>query len=156
MRVPSLREMKESLRDLATLKLNEVSKEIGFAGTPKLEESALKTIENYAWPGNFRELENILYEALIELRLKGEKQITGSQIKRIFNERETSHTSDMDEIIFEEKLVKHKQKDLLKKYYKLALEKYGFNKSKTANMIGISRKELDTALKNCAISIMKK
>jgi DNA-binding NtrC family response regulator len=137
-RVPPLREMKGSLRDLAELKLNEISKEIDFKRNPKLEDSALKIIENYAWPGNFRELDNILYEALIELRLKGENKITGSQIKRILDEREASHNSDTEQMIFEKKFIKFNEADLLKYYFCLAMKECNYEMSKVIEVTGLS------------------
>ena len=47
---------------------------------------------NYSWPGNFRELENVIYRALKNLRLSGKRQLEFSHIDRFFNPEESLET----------------------------------------------------------------
>ncbi len=61
--VPSLRTRIEDIPELSEHLLTLLSKNNGFE-KPSLSTSALKTLKNYNFPGNVRELENILERAL--------------------------------------------------------------------------------------------
>lgn len=60
--LPALRERKEDIPLLADYFITQISKQLGVS---KLEydESFLKALQNYYWPGNLRELYNAIYRA---------------------------------------------------------------------------------------------
>ncbi|MFT5033568.1 MAG: two-component system response regulator PilR (NtrC family) [Bacteroidia bacterium] len=60
--VPSLRERRDDIPLLATAILDRLCTEWGIT-KPKVESSALAALNSYAFPGNVRELENILERA---------------------------------------------------------------------------------------------
>ncbi|WP_341938969.1 sigma-54-dependent transcriptional regulator [Marinimicrobium sp. C2-29] len=62
LRVPPLRERKEDIAILARHTLQKLAKEVNLP-TPQLSQSALKSLCEYPFPGNVRELENILERA---------------------------------------------------------------------------------------------
>jgi two-component system response regulator PilR (NtrC family) len=62
-RVPALREHAEDIPELAEAMLRRLGRRLGGAG-PTLSASALALLSGYAFPGNVRELENILERAL--------------------------------------------------------------------------------------------
>jgi len=62
--LPPLRERKEDIPILATHFLERVGKEIGRAGMV-LTAEAMHLLCRYSWPGNIRELENILERAAV-------------------------------------------------------------------------------------------
>jgi two-component system nitrogen regulation response regulator NtrX len=66
LRMPPLRERMEDLPVLVQEILRPLAKEMGRA-MPKVSSTALKKLESYAWPGNIRELRNVLERALITL-----------------------------------------------------------------------------------------
>ncbi len=61
--VPSLRERLEDLPLLAESFLQESSKELGLKKTPRLSKELLQSMMQYSWPGNIRELQNLLRAA---------------------------------------------------------------------------------------------
>ncbi len=63
MRVPALREHAEDIPELAEAMLRRLGRRLGGT-TPALSAAALTTLASYAFPGNVRELENILERAL--------------------------------------------------------------------------------------------
>ncbi|MCB1856615.1 MAG: sigma-54-dependent Fis family transcriptional regulator [Halieaceae bacterium] len=63
LKVPSLRERKEDLPELAAALLRRIAREEGSDGA-ELEPSALEALQGYDFPGNVRELENMLERAL--------------------------------------------------------------------------------------------
>ena len=62
-RVPALREHAEDIPDLADAMLQRLSARIG-ARLPSMTEQARAALQRYAFPGNVRELENILERAI--------------------------------------------------------------------------------------------
>jgi two-component system response regulator PilR (NtrC family) len=63
LRVPPLRERREDIPDLAELILRRLSRRMSTEA-PRLDASALEVLQSYAFPGNVRELENVLERAL--------------------------------------------------------------------------------------------
>jgi two-component system, NtrC family, response regulator PilR len=63
-RVPPLRERLEDLGLIGARVLARIAQDAGVSPTPRLTGSALQTLSRYAFPGNVRELENLLHRAL--------------------------------------------------------------------------------------------
>lgn len=63
-RVPPLRERLEDLGLISNRVLARIAQDAGVSPTPRLTADALQTLSRYAFPGNVRELENLLHRAL--------------------------------------------------------------------------------------------
>lgn len=63
LRMPALRECREDIPLLAQRILEKLAREAGV-GLPLLAPEAIATLQNYRFPGNVRELENVLERAL--------------------------------------------------------------------------------------------
>ena len=63
LRVPSLRERREDIPDLAATILERMSRRMKI-DPPRISPEAMQALEAYAFPGNVRELENIIERAL--------------------------------------------------------------------------------------------
>lgn len=63
-RVPPLRERLEDLGLISTRVLTRIAQDAGVSPAPRLTAGALQTLSRYAFPGNVRELENLLHRAL--------------------------------------------------------------------------------------------
>ena len=75
--IPSLAERKEDIPILVSYILNEIK--TNGSKPPIFEESALIALKEYVWPGNIRELKNLIEGAAIIFR---EKKVNGKNIKR--------------------------------------------------------------------------
>jgi len=62
--VPALRERKEDIPFLATHFVDLLVKELGCP-KPRLTRAAIETLQDYEWPGNIRELRNVIERAVI-------------------------------------------------------------------------------------------
>ncbi|MBN1696208.1 MAG: sigma-54-dependent Fis family transcriptional regulator [Spirochaetales bacterium] len=62
--LPPLRERREDIPFLVAYFLRKISTELSIP-EPVIEESALELLNGYKWPGNIRELENVMMRALI-------------------------------------------------------------------------------------------
>lgn len=63
-RVPPLRERLEDLADISQAILERIAADAGVSPTPQLSRDALVHMAHYPFPGNVRELENLLHRAL--------------------------------------------------------------------------------------------
>ena len=127
--IPPLRERKDDIAEIAAGFLE--SK--GFHGA-RLERAVEEKLISYSWPGNVRELRNILERATI---LAGGDPISPSHIM-ISEERPAAEARDILEGIVGRISLPEVERSLLR----LALEKAGGNKSRAAEMLGITRRTL--------------
>jgi two-component system response regulator HydG len=139
-KVPALKELKEDLMLFAEYFLDEANTEleknvIGFT------ESAIEAFKNYNWPGNLRELKNMVKRAAL---LTQDEMIP---LKVLPHEIATATHSNTET---EYGLFKNKNEEQL---ILDALEKAGGNKSKAARLLSIDRKTLYNKLKQYDIKL---
>jgi two-component system, NtrC family, response regulator PilR len=63
-RVPPLRERMDDLPTICEVVLARIAAEAGVSPAPRLSDQAMVHLSDYAFPGNVRELENLLHRAL--------------------------------------------------------------------------------------------
>ena len=104
-----------------------------------VEESVIDTFMNYDWPGNVRELENTMERAVILCSYDYiNMDCLPQKFRLIGNEPQNSEEFNLQEI----------EKRVITK----ALDANGWNQSKSAELLGISRKQLRTKMKNLGLS----
>ena len=154
MRVPALRHRDEDIEVLAGHFLAKLGAEMGIE-KPTLDKEALRALQEYSFPGNVRELENILERALTlsedgtvkveDIQLRGESRAEAAQAvigdaKNSTASREFSDTTliaQLDDV----------QRDAIVK----ALEEARYNKTKAAKILGISFRALRYRIKKLGI-----
>lgn len=139
-KVPSLKDRKEDLMLFAEFFLEEANAEleknvVGFT------EEAITAFKNYNWPGNLRELKNMVKRAVL---LTQEDLIL---TKVLPHEIATADRSNSET---EYSLFKNKNEE---KLILDALDKAGGNKSKAARLLSIDRKTLYNKLKQYDIKL---
>jgi DNA-binding NtrC family response regulator len=129
--IPPLRERKEDIEPLARYFIGKHGRRIKkeFTG---IAADALKLLHDYHWPGNIRELENVVERAVILAR---GKEITSDTLPMRKAENDPPPPPGGDWIISLE--------ELEREHIQIILGKTGFHKSRTAEILGISRKTLD-------------
>jgi len=144
--LPPLRDMKESIISIAEKQIIKIKKNIGFNKNISINKAARKKILGYDWPGNIRELHNILYRVMSKLRLDERRTITGTDITF-----PSSFNRPIDHVNVN--LADMKHDELEKKYIIAIMKKAGGNETKAAKMAGFgnSRTPLQTRLKKYGI-----
>ena len=129
--VPPLRERKEDIEPLIEFFIKKYSKKFN-KNVKKVDPDALKLLKKYSFPGNVRELENIIERAII---LTNNDSISTEVLPQElqFNESAKEELLSLEEVI----------KNYIKRIYFFT----GKNKFKTAQILKISRKTLDRKLK---------
>jgi DNA-binding NtrC family response regulator len=137
--IPPLRDRDEDIPLLCEHFIDKYNKELG----KKTEGVAPKTLEllkQYGWPGNIREMESVIYEAMVmsdktwieednlPLRIRGhagQKEVYGLDKGKPLN-----------------KLIENKTGEMEVHLIKKALQESGGSRTKAADKLGISRKTL--------------
>ncbi len=131
--IPPLRERPEDLEPLIQHLLAKLSKEVGNYVT-KISPQAMKYLESYSWPGNIRELGNVL-ERAINLVDYG-KEIQINHLPRNIRKMEISLKSRGNRELKE--ILEEVEKEVILEY----LKKTGGNRTETAKALNISRSSL--------------
>ncbi len=133
--LPPLRERKEDIPLLVNHFVSKFSKE-NNKPIPQLEPEVMEALMNYDWPGNIRELANVIERAIV---LSPSGLVSMKHLPRRIQEKSGWN------IIKENTLNLHEvEKSLILR----ALNKTGWNQTKAAEILGISRKQLRTKMKN--------
>jgi two-component system, NtrC family, response regulator PilR len=143
MRVPSLRERPEDVPELAESVLRRLGRRMKIT-PPMLARDALAALESYAFPGNVRELENIL-ERAITMSAGGEIRAEDIQLRpsslgshSVGDAPPGAPLGDHLEDVEREAILK-------------ALEQTRYNKTAAAKMLGMSFRALRYRIKKLGI-----
>lgn len=130
-RMPSLTERLEDLPALLQYFSNTLAGEMGVP-VLEIDDHELSLLKAYPWPGNIRELKNVIERSLLLNRQPSECVADPAAIKKSLVEPEET-CLQLDEI---------EKRHILK-----VLAENGGNKSSAARVLGISRKTLDRKTK---------
>ena len=136
--MPSLREHAEDIPLLANHLLQKIAHE-WQTKTPELDIDTLEALNNYSFPGNVRELENILERAMT---LHENQIITQSDLQLPDSVNTESRFKESNELSLDPTLLQ-KEKEVIQQ----ALEKTKYNKTAAAKLLGISFRALRYRLK---------
>jgi DNA-binding NtrC family response regulator len=134
-RIPPLRERLDDIPLLANHYLN-YYREKNKKDIHEIEQDALNALKNYEWPGNVRELENVIERAVI---LCQHDTINIDCLPKKMKAYEYEEYPESREL----NLPEIEERTILK-----ALDKSSWNQSEAARLLGISRKQLRTKMKN--------
>lgn len=130
-KLPPLRERKDDIELLARYFLEQTGRRLGKTGM-RLDREVAEVFRSYHWPGNIREMQNILEGAL---QLAPGSVITTDVFPDNFRLPETSEHSAADRSGLS---ISGEEKQIILS----CLQQHRFNKSDTAKALGMSRRTL--------------
>jgi DNA-binding NtrC family response regulator len=140
--LPFLRERREDIRDLAQHFLARNAAEHG-RGPQTLSEGALQLLERYSWPGNIRELENIMARMTVvcdsEVIEESDLPFDFAVAASAEPEAESGQSLDAALLAFE------------KSFLRKALKRNQWNRKRTAEQLQIGYSTLKAKLKSYGI-----
>lgn len=132
--IPPLRQRREDIELLADHLRVKVANKLGIY-VEGISKEAIRILQNYNWPGNIRELENVIERAINLLDSE-------SIIIEVKHLPENIVTDKDENILYEKKNLNDMIQDVEKKAIGDCLEKTNWNKNKTSKLLGISRANL--------------
>jgi DNA-binding NtrC family response regulator len=138
-RVPPLRERRTDIPALARRFVNEASARHGLRSEPRLTPEALAVLQRFSWPGNIRQLQNVIQRALIDCN--------GSEIT----------VDDLPENVTHEPThppptaLPGQPVDELHAWILTALGQTHGNQTKAAEIVGVTRVKLNRLMKKYGI-----
>lgn len=144
LKIPPLRERVEDIIPLSEFFLKKFSKEHNLK-VPRISERAKKMLMDYHWPGNIRELANLLLSVSIRNQgrtINPDTLSAASEDIKMKPARTTGAFPSME--------------DMEKQHVKDALQRTGWHKVDAAKILGISRDTLYKKMKKYKITEPKK
>ncbi len=154
--VPGLSEHAQDIPELATLFLERLAQREGIA-IPKLAPSALAAMERYSFPGNVRELENMLERAMA---LFDGKEISAHDLQLVDPEESdlrsvspepATETAAPEKYVTPASSLDEHMADIEKTILQKTLEETRWNRTAAAKKLGISFRQLRYKLKKLGI-----
>ncbi len=142
LRMPPLRECREDIGGIAASILERLARQHGVPA-PRLKPSAVQELSNYDFPGNVRELENILERALA---LSGSDEVEAADL-RLAPPAEAQEPSNGGGEPLPEYLDALERKAILE-----ALGKTSFNRTAAAKLLGITFRQLRYRMQRLGIT----
>ena len=140
--VPSLEDRIEDIPFISNFFIDELSEKQGLPKR-KLSQKAVVHLQSRNWPGNIRQLRNVLERSLILGSQSGEISIAELQTKEIIK---SDNSVEMDGNMLG--LPLREARELFEKDYLVAqINRFGGNISKTSQFVGMERSALHRKLK---------
>jgi len=139
--IPPLRERKSDINELSDYILKKLNQQYG-KNVQHISEEAIRELQEYEWPGNIRELENIIGRAIINMRT-GEPIIQASHLPMF--EKQTEKMKESEDCFGPDDTalsLNDVLEETEKKYLIAVMEQCSNNKTKAAKKLNISLRSL--------------
>ncbi|MEM8826911.1 MAG: helix-turn-helix domain-containing protein, partial [Pseudomonadota bacterium] len=144
--MPSLADRRADIEPLATEFLSQLATTRGIP-TPTLTEDALATLQGHDWPGNVRQLRNIMERVLILAPVGSLKRIESANLPPDILQSPTEMVrGDPDKSIMGSPL-REAREAFEREYLRIQIRRFSGNISRTATFIGMERSALHRKLK---------
>lgn len=149
LKVPSLKERNSDILPLANYFMAKYSESLGVPAK-ELTESAIAAMEVYSWPGNIRQLRNVIEWLLIMTPEDAGNQITSAMLPpELISSNPMASGSGNSDIMG---LSLRDAREIFEKEYLTAqLGRFGGNVSKTASFVGMERSAFHRKLKSLGV-----
>lgn len=150
-RMPSLSERAEDIPELCQYFLNQAA-EVNGMHPCQLEEDAIATLQTYPWPGNVRQLKNVMEWLTILNSGEEKKHISSAQLPHdVLMANPALVRPEVNPDIMS--LALREARELFEKQYLTAqIGRFGGNISKTSAFVGMERSALHRKLKMLGIT----
>lgn len=150
LRMPNLRERRDDIAALSTHFLKRAADAMGLA-TRALGEDALTVLQSYNWPGNVRQLRNVMEWLIIMAQVGSNGEITADALPpELIDSNITVLRPELSNDIMSMPL-REARETFEKQYLAAQINRFGGNISKTSNFVGMERSALHRKLKMLGI-----
>jgi two-component system nitrogen regulation response regulator NtrX len=141
--IPPLSQRREDIEDLTNFFISKICKEHSFS-EKKLSVEALRALESYNWPGNVRQLKNVLEWVLI--MNPNATTIAPTMLPIEITNTQRTIIPDQNKNFINLPL-REAREEFEKKYLSFHIDRFNGNITKTANAVGMERTALHRKIK---------
>lgn len=150
LRMPSLRERRDDIPALSRHFLKRASDAMGLA-TRSLSDEAMAVLQSYNWPGNVRQLRNVMEWLIIMAQPGSSGEIMSDALPpELIDSNITVLRPELSSDIMSMPL-REARETFEKQYLAAQINRFGGNISKTSNFVGMERSALHRKLKMLGI-----
>jgi two-component system nitrogen regulation response regulator NtrX len=150
LRMPNLRERRDDVAALSAHFLKRAADAMGLA-TRSLGDEALAVLQSYNWPGNVRQLRNVMEWLIIMAQVGSNGEITADSLPpELIDSNITMLRPELSSDIMSMPL-REARETFEKQYLAAQINRFGGNISKTSNFVGMERSALHRKLKMLGI-----
>ena len=135
--IPPLRERKEDIALLAEFFMREISRKYNRL-LPRLSGDVLDLLRAHTWPGNIRELKNVIERIVVSTH---NGQVTVETVQDMVEDLQIYRPTSRHEVSLEGTL-----SEIKKRVVQKVLEEESFNKSQAAKRLGVDRGTIERLL----------
>lgn len=144
--MPCLRDRKEDIKALCDYFIAHFKKSISFWTDLTIAPNTMKRLEEYSWPGNIKQLKNVIEWLMINARVQGKSIIDVTMLPSILNNNISVAALQLDPEIPHMPLKKARE-SFERQYLKVQMARFNQNISKAAIFVGMERSALHRKLK---------
>ena len=148
--VPALKERPEDIGPLARFFIERFSKSSGLP-VRKIGEDAIATLQSSAWPGNVRQLKNVMEQIMILATGDKLAPITASMVPPDAGSAQSIIGSQNDNKEIMALPLREARERFEKEYLEAQINRFGGNISRTASFVGMERSALHRKLKTLGV-----
>jgi two-component system response regulator PilR (NtrC family) len=145
-RVPPLRTRVEDIPLLAKAILKRLAGDNGLKNVPRLDDSALRQLQTYPFPGNVRELENVL-ERAVTLCDDGRISAADLELRGLPGKEASAPATIAATTVSAAVGLPDQMEEMEKRVIREALEKTRYNKTRAAQLLGMTFRSLRYRIK---------
>lgn len=149
--VPSLKERPEDIGPLARYFVERFSKSAGLP-MRKIGEDAIATLQASAWPGNVRQLKNVIEQIMILTTGDRTAPITANMVPADAGSAQSIMVGQNDNTEIMALPLREARERFEKEYLEAQINRFGGNISRTASFVGMERSALHRKLKTLGVS----
>ncbi|GLQ07249.1 nitrogen assimilation response regulator NtrX [Sneathiella chinensis] len=148
--VPPLKDRPEDIAPLARFFIERFAKSTGLS-VRKITEDAIATLQASMWPGNVRQLKNVIEQIMILATGDRDAPITADMIPSEASLASSVLTGKKDQTEIMALPLREARERFEKEYLEAQVNRFGGNISRTASFVGMERSALHRKLKSLGV-----
>lgn len=149
--VPPIRDRREDIPKLVEEFVTVVSRTSGRPAR-RLDEAALAALQAYEWPGNVRQLRNVIERTLILARGDASKPLSVESLPPEIGQNAATLMPSGEQATIMAIPLRQAREEFEREYLKVQILRFSGNISRTANFVGMERSALHRKLKSLGLS----
>lgn len=149
--MPALHQRREDIPELVLYFMDKLKQRHGRAQNLSIGEDALAALQTYDWPGNVRQLRNVL-ERVIILSPSGCNEVSVEHLPIELREEPARNMSTDHNLTIVTSPLREAREAFEREYLRIQIRRFSGNISRTATFVGMERSALHRKLKSLGLS----